>query len=164
MTSIIRTHSPQLTNHQVKIQHLDQTFTVEKHPKEAGTSKKWPQGANICHTLMGALRTIAPETPFQPTYSLRVAVEVYFWTYSKYSWVYLESPLSLILINSYFTFNLKHTKRQSQNIHSKHMQAYWFYFWLHYKALVNFLLIYILCLSIVLSCVHLLYLAIFDYI
>ena len=40
VNSIIRTHSPQLTNHQVKIQHLDQTFTVAKYPKEAGTYEK----------------------------------------------------------------------------------------------------------------------------
>ena len=52
-------HSPKLTNHQVKIQHLDQTITVAKYPKEAGTSEKWPQGTDLCHTLMGALWKIA---------------------------------------------------------------------------------------------------------
>ena len=68
------------------------------------------------------------------------------------------------LINSYFKFNLKHTKRQSQNTHSKHMQVHCCYF---FDSILRHWLfscfIYILCLSIVLSCVHLLYLAILDY-
>ena len=76
VNSIIRIQSPKLTNHQVKIQHLDQTITVAKYPKEAGTSEKWPRGAYLCHTLMGALWTIAQETPFHPTHSLQVAIKV----------------------------------------------------------------------------------------
>ena len=60
----------------MKIQHLDQTFTVEKYPKEAGNYEKWPRGADLCHNLMGVLWKIALETPFQPTYSLQVAVKV----------------------------------------------------------------------------------------
>ena len=66
MTRIIRIHSPKLTNHQVKIQHLDQTITVAKYPKEVGTPEKWPRRPDLCHTLMGALWTITPKTPFSP--------------------------------------------------------------------------------------------------
>ena len=59
----------------MKIQHLDQTITVAKYPKEAGTPKKWPRGANICYTY-GCIKNNILIDSIQPTYSLRVAVKV----------------------------------------------------------------------------------------
>ena len=58
----------------MKIQHLDQTITMEKYPKEVKTSEKWRRGTNLCHTLTGVLWTIGDS--IQPAYSLRVAVKV----------------------------------------------------------------------------------------
>ena len=63
-----------------------------------------------------------------PTYSLRVSMKVLFWTYSKYSRVYLESTPSPNFNELIFHINLKRTKRKLQNIHSKHMQVHWLSF------------------------------------
>ena len=59
----------------MKIQHLDQTITVEKYPKEAGTPKKWPWGADLYYTY-GCIMKNSLRDSIQPTYSLRVAVTV----------------------------------------------------------------------------------------
>ena len=48
----------QSVNHQEKIQHLDQTITVEKYPKEAGTPEKWPRGANLYYTCRCIINSI----------------------------------------------------------------------------------------------------------
>ena len=57
----------------MKIQHLDQTITVAKYPKEAGTPEKWPQGTDLCYTFGCIMKNNLTDSS-QPTYSFRVAV------------------------------------------------------------------------------------------
>ena len=59
----------------MNIQHLDQTITVEKYPKEVGTPEKWPRGVDLCYTY-GCIMKNSLRDSIQPTYSLRVAVMV----------------------------------------------------------------------------------------
>ena len=59
----------------MKIQHLDQTITVEKYPKEAGTHEKWPRDADLYYTC-GCIMNNSLIESIQPTYSLRVVVKV----------------------------------------------------------------------------------------
>ena len=68
-------HSPKLTNHQAKIKRLDQTVTVAKYPKEAGTPEKWPRGVDLYYTF-GCIMNNSLRDSIQPTYSLRVAEKV----------------------------------------------------------------------------------------
>ena len=69
---------------------------------------------------------------------------------------YIWNPPSPNFDPLIFHINLKCTKRQSQNIHSKHMQVLWLFYDSIFKALILCLnlLIYILCLSIVLYCAY----------
>ena len=60
-----------------------------------------------------------------------------------------------------FHINLKRTKRQSQNIHSKHMQVHWLSFDSILRHWLFSFYIYILCLSIVLYAL-ILYLVIYG--
>ena len=59
----------------MKIQHLDQTITVEKYPKEAGTPEKWPQGVDLYYTF-GCIMNNSLRDSIQPTYSLQVVMTV----------------------------------------------------------------------------------------
>ena len=92
---------PKLTNHQAKIQRLEQIVSGGKIPEGVWTIGKWPRGANLCHTLMGVLWKTVSETPFHPTNTLRVAVKVHFWTYSKYPLSIYGVPFSPNLIYSH---------------------------------------------------------------
>ena len=58
---------PKLTNHQEKIQRLEQIVSGGKIPKGVGTTGKWPQGVDLCHTLTDALWTIVSKTLFHPS-------------------------------------------------------------------------------------------------
>ena len=118
---------------------------VAKYPKEVGTPEQWPRGTDICYTL-GCIMNTVSEDSIQPTHSLWVTVKVYFWTYFKYPSGISGVPPRLILIHS----------RQSQNIHSKHMQVLRLFYDSIFKALVLCLnlLIYVLCLNVVFYCAY----------
>ena len=75
VTRIIRIHSPQINHLKWKIQRLDQTVTVAKYPKEAGTPEKWPRGADLCYTF-GCIMNNSLRDSIQPAYSLLVAMKV----------------------------------------------------------------------------------------
>ena len=148
----------------MKIQHLEQTVSSGKIPKGVGTTGKWPRGADLCHTLTGALWTIVSETPFQPTNTLPVALNVHFWTYSKCPLGISGVPFSPNLIHSHSTliWNIP------RDIWKTFIQAHYFLRWLHLKhwwfILINsFNYIYIEChycaymlqiLHLVIFCFH----------
>ena len=59
----------------MKIQHLDQTITVAKYPKEAGTPEKWPRGTDLYYTF-GFIMNNSLIDSIHPKYSLKVVVTV----------------------------------------------------------------------------------------
>ena len=59
----------------MKIQHLDQTITVAKYPKEAGPPKKLPWGTDLSYTFECILKKSLRDS-IQLTYSLHVVMTI----------------------------------------------------------------------------------------
>ena len=123
----------------MKIQHLDQTFYGGKIPKGSGNFWKVTSGRRSLSHHNGCVTNNSPRDSISAHIFLAGSREGLVLDILQVLLGISGVPPLPNLINSYFKFNLKNTKRQSQNTHSKHMQVHCFYFLLHSKALVIFL-------------------------
>ena len=86
---------------------------MAKYPKEVGTTRQWPQGADLYYTLAGVIWTQSQRLHSTHTFLAGSRSGCYFWTYSKYPIGISGVPPPSLINSSYI--NLKFDQENLQH-------------------------------------------------